>query len=1420
MATYYVANSGNDLNEGTIGEPWAHHPWMSTWTGLTILMAGDTVYMKCGDTWTIANPTVPYMTVGQNGMLSNPITTTYYGSGARPIINISTDTAQPVIKGLGKSYITFDGIEISGGSKLFSETYDYTGIYFGDDGAGNVSHNWVITNCTIHNFRFGGILGYKNCYNILIGDSSATSVATESSYNNHIYDIGRNAIWLQGTSTVDGVANWQIFKNYIHDIRTEATASGSGGLAYGIAFCSISTSAGNPSYAYMRYNLVKNVPSWTAYDCHGGDHIYIQYNKAYNCNLMVGLQSYAIGGSVTPNLDYVYLENNEFENPANLPYDDLWFVQCNGGSAKSTYCYIRNNTMFFTTPAEDSSGGEFESYGIKIAYCSDYEITGNKIYNGLASTWGAGIFIGDGGTGVENILIDSNFIQGWRGGIYFYNDKIHDVTISNNILSVRGYAIYGASDGDNVIGDLSILNNVLLTETYDTHDVVIWMFAVVIEDSVTVTIKNNVIGFRNDPVTGEYIYAPTTIDGTFDCDYNLYFNTTDTSPFALTGSSRTWDYWQNTAGLDTHSPNVTQSIDPLFTNGGGSYELATDFNLQSGSPAIGAGEDVGLTEDYGGYDWLVPPSIGALEYGGSSASQSQEWEESASASQSQEEEEGEAEYSSASYESASYDTEFRAKYRLQFHDIWDVKWTALFHIFGYSGEMTDLQGSEEAIVFDFQNISDDPLDPIRPSSVTFNILNDENFSLYELYSVENMQIWVEVFQGEEDSDEGTPYWAGWVDPKQYEEPYDVEPNVVNLICIDGLSLLEEMLYAEEDSVGDTEYYDDRRRESQIILDILGKIGYSEFKEFVNLYEEDMPDSVEDSPMDKLSIDTDFGKERYCDEVLFDILRKYNACITQIDGVFCIYRPKEIIQTTVFGRHFTSSTVNTAISYTADQFINRAEHDTNLKQVPGGVQRMVTPAKKITIFQDYGNKESWIKNWEFKPDSYNKDTGIWDHWTGGSFGLFNDQVPDESDGIFLNAASSQHSLYTFQLFAPNAKATANAFGFSFDYYVYGYAGTSISDVYIELKIEKEGTHWLQLVDENTMNWDTSEHYVYDFLPEVENGRSGWQTFSRTIDGLPADGPFYITLYNPWSAASYEFGVGIKNIRFFATSDEVTVKKRTHKGPFPKLAKWVLGITRDYIVKYIDRKEIIEREIVRYNDVEGKELEYNMYLGDVANTGIDNVPEQFSGALCAPVLGYREDRIVLDGYDGRMRITCNGVNTTCVFGDDLEDTASDYVDVNGAFFLTMNITLSYTGSTIKFTSNIAGMDFIGTTSTLPLEGTLTGDVTENYVPATSETNLRPTTLWQPRYESSEEGSSGTMQTLLDVVADEIQHQYSRATHFISMKIQETSGQSTLNRIGNIQDTESALNGTNRKYVINRGTFEVRSRRWDLDLHEIVE
>lgn len=81
MATYYIANAGNDsTGDGSIGNPWATIAKVNSLT----LSPGDIVYFNCGDRWRET------LEVGNSGTSGSYIKFTKYGTGNNPKIIGST----------------------------------------------------------------------------------------------------------------------------------------------------------------------------------------------------------------------------------------------------------------------------------------------------------------------------------------------------------------------------------------------------------------------------------------------------------------------------------------------------------------------------------------------------------------------------------------------------------------------------------------------------------------------------------------------------------------------------------------------------------------------------------------------------------------------------------------------------------------------------------------------------------------------------------------------------------------------------------------------------------------------------------------------------------------------------------------------------------------------------------------------------------------------------------------------------------------------------------------------------------------------------------------------------------------------------------------------------------------------------------
>jgi hypothetical protein len=598
---YYVKNGGNDSNSGLDdAHAWAHHPWMSNWTGKVTLIPGDIVNMNRGNIWSVSDPVVPFMTVRQNGSAGSYIKTTAYGTGNAPIIKIATATNQPVVYASSKSYIIFDNLHIQHHSSSFA--VDRSGFLLD-----NVCHDFIFTKNEISNIPFIAIFGYENCYNIIIGDINSSSTATSAEFSNHIHDFGYAGVGLEGVNPLDGKSHFDVYYNYIHN----ASRKGSGDNEYGIIFSAQPTSAAWPVFATARYNRVENIDTWEGIECHGGSYLYFLDNYVKNFG-SVGIWAGGLEGlgTLPATSDHIYIERNIVEQPASgwiAGKENAFILQYSESNITvPSSIDIKDNSCFYTSRP---SSGRF--FGIRAGNINGMTISGNQINNGSTLSEKAGIYLTDNYArfGNKNITINRNFISHWGPCIDLEGSTITgSILIMNNILiKPGGDACLKISDSDiYATGKVTISNNVMLSDNYTAC----FQNSYGIAAGGIVFAKNNILGWEK-PAPGYYWKYQGTIAGSFICDNNLYWNSTTSNPFSLKGSNYNWTNW-NAQNYDNHSLNNT---DPLFLNKSGSFSDSHDFILQSTSPAINKGTGVNdVTNDFFGNPRDATPDIGAYEY--------------------------------------------------------------------------------------------------------------------------------------------------------------------------------------------------------------------------------------------------------------------------------------------------------------------------------------------------------------------------------------------------------------------------------------------------------------------------------------------------------------------------------------------------------------------------------------------------------------------------------------------------------------------------------------------------------------------------------------------------------------------------------------------------------------------------------------
>jgi uncharacterized protein (TIGR02145 family) len=553
------------------------------------------------------------------------------------------------------------------------------------------------------------------------------------------------------------------------------------------------------------------------------------------------------------------------------------------------------------------------------------------------------------------------------------------------------------------------------------------------------------------------------------------------------------------------------------------------------------------------------------------------------------------------------------KYRLEIKDFHEYDWSVDIEEDGFGGSIIDLVGSSDPINIQWENGSDDIFDPLQPSTCSITVKSLTDFALADLYSVDDLHFRVSVYQN------GSLYWQGYIITGQYGEPYEYTPYDVTINAWCGLGLLKD----KQGMYNETTYYTGRVQASEILFGVLSKINVTNFYEYVNLYDVTHYTTDLDSPFVQTTIDADLFRDMYCDEVLYRVLSRFNARIIHKDGAFRIYRPVELAELTVYGRWFTDPGTWSATTYSTAQFIKRGTRSSNLLQVPGGDLMIIRPASKVTASQDYGNKQSWIDNWEINSDTYKGDPDFtYDSWTrSGIWGLNHiaDLIPGEVDGMVLTAdADPVNDDYVYQDFGLFGIASAgDVLVLSFDYLFYN-TDTAGDPANLIIQITDSAGNYLYEVDDYHVDWTASVSYIVIADAGLPLGKTGWNTYERRLIGLTAAGPYTIKIFQIQAVAGV-YG-GIKNIRFYDTNDTIVMKTKKRKffqrirfsGSF---GEWNVSLKKKYYpVKTIkDQEEITENTYTKSNAINGQELEYDYILGDVEDVGIDNVLEQFAGAL---------------------------------------------------------------------------------------------------------------------------------------------------------------------------------------------------------------
>lgn len=270
----------------------------------------------------------------------------------------------------------------------------------------------------------------------------------------------------------------------------------------------------------------------------------------------------------------------------NLPYADITYILGNFNIFGNTFTNVAPDGCHAVGDTWNYCHSIYAGPGSVAMNVYGNTIHGNKNGDGIKTDCPAIIhnnwIYGNSGPGVEMGTNGANNIA-----VVIYNNLFTGNGTNNN----QGGAIEESNKGAGTLS-LTLENNTMYNNTTTLGEIRL-------QDNITAFVaKNNLIS----TAMGGYAYSLVTQSAAI-INNNLIYGPL-WNPVYYNGASRTWTTWQG-YGFDTAGVNA----DPLFIS-------STDFHLQSTSPAINAGVNVGLITDYARNPVHNPPSIGAYEYGG------------------------------------------------------------------------------------------------------------------------------------------------------------------------------------------------------------------------------------------------------------------------------------------------------------------------------------------------------------------------------------------------------------------------------------------------------------------------------------------------------------------------------------------------------------------------------------------------------------------------------------------------------------------------------------------------------------------------------------------------------------------------------------------------------------------------------------
>ena len=212
----------------------------------------------------------------------------------------------------------------------------------------------------------------------------------------------------------------------------------------------------------------------------------------------------------------------------------------------------------------------------------------------------------------------------------------------------------------------------------------------------------------------------------------------------------------------------------------------------------------------------------------------------------------------------------------------------------YYGGSTEIQAQQNPIQINYQNTSNNKLEPIIGSECTLNLIATDDFQLEDLYTENEREFLVNVYRNND------LIWTGFIIPDGCQEAFTFAPYPISVNAVDGLGLLKNLSYVRNDG----NFYLGKQSFIEVIEACLTRLEAPalELNTCVNIYDVTMTQGNAFDPFAQAYVNAEryLKDDRFtpmnCEEVLKSILEEWTAVMIQSEGQWYIFRPTELAKT--------------------------------------------------------------------------------------------------------------------------------------------------------------------------------------------------------------------------------------------------------------------------------------------------------------------------------------------------------------------------------------------------------------------------------------------------------------------------------------------------------------------------------------------